>query len=391
MGRNKAKPKPVRPTRDVWSATSSANEALVLRDEAIDRLPGNKYLDEVSEAEYRILYRQIVDSLTTQNMRDSRLFASRFLGHPDINPERDPYGFQKMAIAQTKRDVKDLVDGEIYITSPGMHATTMAAAATLGDEDILGLDEKDLPSETGFLVLPEIQMVRRAGAPVPDEIRAFSWHKGVRIEPNPFGGYTTYSALKVTAWFDRTGPIQAAEFSQRMKEAKADGFPYPRLLPVQHADCPLGASGKLSLGEPTNLGMRLPMTNKDVSGFSPEDVPEVDLASWSLKYVMAFMRLTHQKVAVPSTARRPGRGTGGRMDIERVRVIQLRSYSKDDGPGSIPGTIRGYSHRWIVKMHKVNQWYPSEGVHRIIWRGPYVKGPDNTPILNNDKVNALVR
>jgi hypothetical protein len=42
-------------------------------------------------------------------------------------------------------------------------------------------------------------------------------------------------------------------------------------------------------------------------------------------------------------------------------------------------------------MHKVRQWYPSENTHRIIWRGPYIKGPDGAPLLDGDKVQALVR
>ena len=34
------------------------------------------------------------------------------------------------------------------------------------------------------------------------------------------------------------------------------------------------------------------------------------------------------------------------------------------------------THRWVVvRMHKVNQWYPSLGQHRVCFRGPYMKGP----------------
>ena len=27
-------------------------------------------------------------------------------------------------------------------------------------------------------------------------------------------------------------------------------------------------------------------------------------------------------------------------------------------------------------MHKRHQWYPSQGIHKIIFVGPYVKGPE---------------
>ena len=42
-------------------------------------------------------------------------------------------------------------------------------------------------------------------------------------------------------------------------------------------------------------------------------------------------------------------------------------------------------------MHKVNQWYPREQVHRIIWRGPYIKGPDGAPLLTGETIQALIR
>jgi hypothetical protein len=42
-------------------------------------------------------------------------------------------------------------------------------------------------------------------------------------------------------------------------------------------------------------------------------------------------------------------------------------------------------------MHKVRQWYPKEGTHKVLWRGPYIKGPAGAPLLSGEKVNALVR
>jgi hypothetical protein len=70
-------------------------------------------------------------------------------------------------------------------------------------------------------------------------------------------------------------------------------------------------------------------------------------------------------------------------------VTQLRSFTE---LATVPQDgHRGYHHRWVVRMHKVRQWYPSEGMHKIIWRGPYIKGPANAPLLTSERVNALVR
>jgi hypothetical protein len=42
-------------------------------------------------------------------------------------------------------------------------------------------------------------------------------------------------------------------------------------------------------------------------------------------------------------------------------------------------------------MHRVRQYYPSLGQHKIIYRGPYVKGPEDKPMLSGEIVRSLVR
>jgi hypothetical protein len=42
-------------------------------------------------------------------------------------------------------------------------------------------------------------------------------------------------------------------------------------------------------------------------------------------------------------------------------------------------------------MHKVRQWYPSLQQHKVIYRGPYIKGPGDKPLLNEEAVRALIR
>ena len=36
-------------------------------------------------------------------------------------------------------------------------------------------------------------------------------------------------------------------------------------------------------------------------------------------------------------------------------------------------------------------WYPSLQQHKVIYRGPYIKGPADKPLLSNDVVRALIR
>jgi len=48
------------------------------------------------------------------------------------------------------------------------------------------------------------------------------------------------------------------------------------------------------------------------------------------------------------------------------------------------GTTDGF-----VRMHKVRQWYPSEQRHKVIYRGPFVKGPEDKPLLGGEIVRHL--
>lgn len=71
-----------------------------------------------------------------------------------------------------------------------------------------------------------------------------------------------------------------------------------------------------------------------------------------------------------------------------VRIVQLRH--AENQLNTTPGN-REWKHRWVVRMHKVRQWYPSEQRHKIIYRGPYIKGPEDKPLLGGETVRALVR
>jgi hypothetical protein len=76
-----------------------------------------------------------------------------------------------------------------------------------------------------------------------------------------------------------------------------------------------------------------------------------------------------------------------------TRYVQLRHQGMGpqarDGAGE---TGRAYQHRWWVRGHWRNAWYPSRNTHRPIWIHAHIKGPDGAPILDPDKlVNYLRR
>lgn len=86
-----------------------------------------------------------------------------------------------------------------------------------------------------------------------------------------------------------------------------------------------------------------------------------------------------------------------RRDAERhgkslapVRVIQLRHASQADVErGERIG--REWSHRWIVRGHWRNQWHPATQTHRLQWIDPYLKGPEDKPLVVRPTVYEVVR
>jgi hypothetical protein len=72
-----------------------------------------------------------------------------------------------------------------------------------------------------------------------------------------------------------------------------------------------------------------------------------------------------------------------------VRVVELRVVRSGVGDAAMGG--REWHHRWPVRMHRVRQWYPSERRHKVIYRGPYIKGPADKPLLGGEVVRGLTR
>jgi hypothetical protein len=117
------------------------------------------------------------------------------------------------------------------------------------------------------------------------------------------------------------------------------------------------------------------------------------------RFMYALWSLMAQPIAVPVTER-PGRAFRRRWERTAptaphdgdVRVVTLRR-ATHGGSGDGPEEDFGpeWSHRWIVRGHWRKQWYSSESVHRLIWISPFVKGPDDKPLVLKDTVFEVVR
>ncbi|ONI71127.1 hypothetical protein ALI144C_52335 [Actinosynnema sp. ALI-1.44] len=74
------------------------------------------------------------------------------------------------------------------------------------------------------------------------------------------------------------------------------------------------------------------------------------------------------------------------IDLRRARTEPSDRPDDDFGKGT-----REYRHRWIVRGHWRNQYYPSRNDHRPIRIDPHLAGPEDKPLLGGERVNVLRR
>jgi len=74
---------------------------------------------------------------------------------------------------------------------------------------------------------------------------------------------------------------------------------------------------------------------------------------------------------------------------ERIHVVKLRHRVVAGEHKQIPHDATEWKHKWWVSGHYRAQWYPSETAHRVIWIAPYLKGPEDAPLL--EKIYSVER
>lgn len=135
------------------------------------------------------------------------------------------------------------------------------------------------------------------------------------------------------------------------------------------------------------------------TSFAPPDLEAQEGVMDTRRFLAAFLALAGQRLAhvgketAPRHLRRRLERSGTLDPTKEVSVVTLRRYRErgieDKGEDS-PEAIE-WSHRWMVSGHWRNQWVPSLNDHRLTWIAPYVKGPEDRPLLVKDTVFALRR
>ncbi len=305
-------------------------------------------------------------------------------------------------------EARYLSQADLYILTPQMCDVVIAAAQSLTARDLELLSDDDLPSLTGLVVLPRPVIVRTVGGDLADD-RAFTWRFPATVRTSPGRSRRRdLAAVRLSIYHDSHGPVRPDSFTAYAAQARSQGTPLPPLLldsvrcwPVRYAATSRQAravdafaSTARAAGDQARqfAAGRGHDENRVIGEYvSGARIDDRD-GTFLPRFLYAFWRLCDQRIA--ETEHAPA-GHSAQVLASRagvpadVRVVRLRRTDSSARPGD-HGSL-DWQHRWVVRMHKVRQWYPSLQQHKVIYRGPYIKGPSDKPLLGGDIVRALVR
>jgi hypothetical protein len=320
-----------------------------------------------------------------------------------------PRGWEAIAGTLVTDEAHYLAEAELYVLTPHMCDVVTAAALTLTREDLQQLGEGDLPSPTGLVILPHPLLVRAVTGDLGDD-RAYRWRTPAQIWPMSAGSHARRAvpAVGMSVYHDAHGPVQPDSFLKFAAQARAARTPLPplildakRCLPFhfdltdeQAEDHDEFSRRTRRLGQASReLEQAQGVDENRVTGeYTPgSEIDDTD-DLFMPRFLFAFWRLCEQRIAVPehTPVNHSAQVLADRAGVSpEVRIVRLRRAEQQ--PGEPGAGEREWKHRWTVRMHKVNQWYPSEGKHKVIYRGPYLKGPEGKPMLDGETVRGLVR
>ena len=393
-----------------WSAARAAHRVLRLRAALLERQPAlldvlfNGYAQHVESIQQR--------AAAEPDPQRAELLRATLALHNGLPPEEieqriEHLGQQMRRGAQAgypyllDRLHELLPNGRPYpahtealVISPQMHDVVMAAAMTVTPDDLGTVDpDLDPPTPVGLLLLPSPRR-GRAGVYAPTSLIGWRPLSG-KIVPDG----AVRAGMFVEGWSLRPELDTSPMWAVAVRAARIAGTPAPPGLPLSTGWL-LNAS-LLTERERAVLDAR-EQVNDDIAHqhitqhrtehhrggggvvvgeYDPDNGVEPDFTCAA--YVFAFWRLCQQHTttdrglgAEGSTAASGGGRPHRQRALDEARVIDLRRRGSTAGAGA--GHC-GLQHRFPVRMHKVRQYYPSLHAHKVIWRGPYIKGPDGAP------------
>lgn len=134
----------------------------------------------------------------------------------------------------------------------------------------------------------------------------------------------------------------------------------------------------------------------DTSRVKPDryGLPSTGEADNQQRFILSFLLMLNQTITrterVEVSKKHAARMTKRRLPstVTVVKMRRLAGASRAEGESQVE-----WAHRWIVRGHWRNQpcKMDDQWTHRRIWIAPFVKGPEDKPLLISEKVYSLER
>jgi len=263
-------------------------------------------------------------------------------------------------------------------------------------DDLWHMHDETLSNASLFYVTSEMtEKILEASKTIPDflpthldppSIHGIIYMEG--LEQTPWGEHGARSRSSAAFSWSCIGTSAGSLFSIghlidfssgksfRYKESmynniRAIGMIPPRMLPASLVPWQIGSAGKdefysSSEGEAARQG--------------------------TMPLLKAAWMMLQQEELVDTSEVESSRGSAKRIrrsgnEPSKVRIVDInrRRYASHGREQY----AREYDHRWKVRGHWRNQWYPSRGVHRPRWIEEHVRGPEDAPLIERDTVYRL--
>jgi len=241
---------------------------------------------------------------------------------------------------------------------------TSLAAHAAGSLPAFRVRPELVPSRTGLLAWADpVRGTDRR------EVVAASW----RVLPD---------RVWVTDWLD---PVQSYATLHEVA---------PHLLPAWHAydlsdpaavAAVRGAWGRISPDADTEVPLDV-----DYAWARPDVARARAVTTLVATWLLMGQTLTTSARVDPAPVERRRLARAG-APTDGVTYVALRRQQTDQEQRAPGEGGRGHAHRWWVRGHWRNQYYPSVQTHRPIWIDPHLKGPEGAPLLHRETVYTLRR
>jgi hypothetical protein len=321
-------------------------------------------------ARWEEVYDHQVDLFTFWSTPTGRDFARGYIESVRRQNPDEEKAIRSIYGDLAERAKSALIGADPIWVSPDMMTLVEGAAKTFVPEP---LHDSDLITERGFAWLPRpLWMTDIHGLAV--SYRAISWFPASYTfvaEGDTMRDIAPAPGIFLMLYHYAGDPDDyAGDTTGRVKELEREFFN-------------LAGGSILTHVTPWVYGQGYPDSERRDSAV-PRDMEFSGLGEIA-RWVQVLFRLMSQTICVTTRERpsKPFRKRWAKAGLkERLCVVvTLRRHREDAFPADPEERHVEWTHRWLVSGHWRNQWYPSLSLHRQVWITPYIKGPEEAPLV----------